>query len=421
LNYQKSKTFEKTYISLLFFLCGILLPNLLFAFLSAKTPFQVFTEYKVQTALLFLLLFILFYTAYKIRNFPQVHVGRTLFFFLLWYAAGYIVISIIITGKITVLYWLINIALQYVTVFLWNIVLKKIQKKTFIVLPGGIADELINSNELPFTITVLNKPDFSEIQQKIDGIVLDTLIQRSSNWVRFISKCQLNGISVYNAEDIYEKATGRVSLMHLSEGILEEFNTNYWYTGFKRAIDIFLILIALPVILPVIALTALAIKLESPGPVIFKQKRIGAKAKEYTMYKFRSMVDMEDKKNAAFAQKEDKRVTRVGKLIRGNRIDELPQLWNIIKGNMSLIGPRPEQVDFVEQFKESIPYYGYRHMVKPGISGWSQVIRGYTADEESTREKLEYDLYYIKHFSFWLDMIIAVKTIKTIFTGFGAR
>jgi len=133
------------------------------------------------------------------------------------------------------------------------------------------------------------------------------------------------------------------------------------------------------------------------------------------------MTHRASEERARFAKTGDQRVTRVGTVIRKFRLDELPQFWNILVGDMSLIGPRPEQVGFVEQFERDIPYYSYRHLVRPGVTGWAQVNHGYAADHEETRKKLEHDLYYVKHFSFWLDLLIAFKTVGTIFTGFGAR
>ena len=168
-------------------------------------------------------------------------------------------------------------------------------------------------------------------------------------------------------------------------------------------------------------LTALAIRLESPGPALFVQNRVGQKGREFKIYKFRSMRIDSERHGAQFATAGDERITRIGRFIRKTRLDELPQFWNILKGDMSLIGPRPEQKAFVENFEHSIPFYNYRHIVKPGISGWAQVMQGYTADNDTTQIKVEYDFYYIKHFSFSLDVLIFFKTIKTMLTGFGAR
>ena len=168
-------------------------------------------------------------------------------------------------------------------------------------------------------------------------------------------------------------------------------------------------------------LTAIAIRLESPGKVIFVQERVGQGGRLFKIYKFRSMRFDAEKHGAQLAQQNDARITRVGKFIRKTRIDELPQFINVLKGDMSLIGPRPEQLGFVKEFEKTIPFYNYRHIVKPGISGWAQVTQGYASNEDETALKVQYDFYYIKHISFALDVLIVLKTIQTMLTGFGAR
>jgi lipopolysaccharide/colanic/teichoic acid biosynthesis glycosyltransferase len=168
-------------------------------------------------------------------------------------------------------------------------------------------------------------------------------------------------------------------------------------------------------------ITALLIKWESPGPVLFLQERVGQGNRSFFIYKFRSMCHDSEKNGAQFAKNNDMRVTRVGAVIRKLRIDELPQFFNVLKGDMSLIGPRPEQRVFVEKFEKEIPFYSYRHIVRPGISGWAQVMHGYAADTDETKLKIEHDFFYIKNFSLWLDILIIFKTFRTIVTGFGSR
>ena len=176
-----------------------------------------------------------------------------------------------------------------------------------------------------------------------------------------------------------------------------------------------------PLMLLFMFIMALVIKIETPGPVLFIQDRVGQGGKKFRILKLRSMTSGSEHERSQFTTENDKRITRVGALIRRFRLDEIPQIFNILKGEMSLIGPRPEQPEFVRKFGEKIPFYDYRHTVKPGITGWAQVSLGYVADEESTWNKLEYDLYYIKHQSFWLDILIVMKTIGTVLSGFGAR
>jgi len=186
-------------------------------------------------------------------------------------------------------------------------------------------------------------------------------------------------------------------------------------------LDVGVVLVTAPVSVPIGLLAAIAIKLGSPGPLFFVQERIGQRGKRFRMIKFRSMRTDAENEGARFAARTDERITRVGSFLRQTRIDELPQFWNVLKGEMSVIGPRPEQPDFVTSFEASIPFYGYRHLVKPGITGWAQVHFGYAASEEDTRNKLEYDLYYARHCSIWLDLAIIFRTFRTIFTGDGAR
>ena len=193
------------------------------------------------------------------------------------------------------------------------------------------------------------------------------------------------------------------------------------YLNTKRALDIVAIVTVLPFIAVIMVLTAVAIKLESSGNVFFWQKRVGMNGKVFNMLKFRSMTSDSEKHGSQFAQSNDMRVTRVGKFIRKFRIDELPQMWNVVKGDMSIIGPRPEQEQFVNEFNKTIPNYSLRHIVRPGITGLAQTEQGYVADENGTVTKLRYDMYYIRNLSFMTDFQITLKTIYTILTGFGAR
>jgi exopolysaccharide biosynthesis polyprenyl glycosylphosphotransferase len=173
---------------------------------------------------------------------------------------------------------------------------------------------------------------------------------------------------------------------------------------------------------PVILITAIAIKLDSRGPALFKQERIGENGRIFKVYKFRSMrTDAELNSGPVWAQEDDPRITRVGRIIRNLRIDEIPQMWNVLKGDMSFVGPRPERPHFVNELRKSVPYYDQRHTVKPGITGWAQVLYPYGASENDALQKLKYDLYYVKHMSVVMDLLIVVKTIKIVLFGRGSR
>lgn len=196
---------------------------------------------------------------------------------------------------------------------------------------------------------------------------------------------------------------------------------SFKYLSIKRIIDCSAIVLVFPIALGIAVIAAIAIKLESPGKVFFWQKRVGMNGKVFNMLKFRSMTSDSEKNGSQFAQSNDMRVTHIGKFIRKFRVDEIPQFWNVLRGEMSIIGPRPEQEVFVNEFNKTIPNYSLRHIVRPGITGIAQTEQGYVANAEATITKLEYDLYYIKNMSLLTDAQITLKTVCTILTGFGAR
>ena len=266
----------------------------------------------------------------------------------------------------------------------------------------------------------LKEPELNGV--RMDGIVADLHSPSlSAEWEKFLATCTLNHIPVYHIKQIQESITGRVSIDKLSENEYGSLLPPPLYMTFKRLADTAAVLMTFPITLPIMALTAIAVKLDSPGPALFIQERVGQGNRSFRIYKFRSMGCDSEKDGAKLAECGDMRVTRVGRFIRKTRLDEFPQFFNVLKGDMSLIGPRPEQRVFVDRFEEEIPFYIYRHVVKPGITGWAQVVHGYAGDAGDTRIKIEHDFYYIKHFSLWIDLLIVFKTIKTILTGFGAR
>ncbi|MGB6006496.1 sugar transferase [Castellaniella sp.] len=266
----------------------------------------------------------------------------------------------------------------------------------------------------------LMQPDLQGV--RYDAVVADL---RGSNmtpeWERFLAHCILAHIPVFHVRQVMEGLSGRVRIDHLSENEVGTLLPSPLYTVSKRLIDIVAVLVILPVALPLMVATALAIRLDSPGSAVFVQNRVGLGNRDFRIYKFRSMRVDAESDGARLARDGDDRITRVGAFIRKTRLDELPQLWNVLKGDMSLIGPRPEQRVFVDQFDAEIPFYIYRHVVRPGITGWAQVMQGYAGDADATRVKIQHDFYYIKHFSLWLDILIVFKTVRIVLTGWGAR
>lgn len=243
---------------------------------------------------------------------------------------------------------------------------------------------------------------------------------------RELLMAKLRGTMVVDIRSFYEHVAHRLPITQINDEWLLagdgfSLNTRGALRRLKRALDMLIASLLLVPAAPIMLLTALIVRLESPGPVIYTQKRVGLHEKEFTVYKFRSMRQDAEKNGAVWAGADDARATRFGRLIRKVRIDELPQIWNVLKGDMSFIGPRPERMEFVRRLEEKIPYYALRHTVKPGLTGWAQVCYPYGASEEDARCKLEYDLYYIKNMSVLLDIKIILKTIGVVLFPKGAR
>lgn len=336
---------------------------------------------------------------------------------LVWAAIGYGVLFIL---RLSYSVYFLAFSLLAVLIFLWaaGYVRNRYGQFRVAYIDKGKVTNLPNMKRIEW-VKLMQPINLSEAQADI--VMADLRADLGDEWEEFLADCTLKHIPVYHSSRLIEAVSGRVKIDHLYENDLGSLLPSRGYLLIKRLVDVLLILCSLPLVIPVMIVTAVLIVLESRGGVFFFQERIGQGGKPFTVYKFRSMCKDSEKSGAQFAQANDMRVTRVGRVIRKTRIDELPQFFNVLKGEMSLIGPRPEQKKFVDEFKKEIPFYDYRHIVRPGISGWAQVVHGYAADTEDTRVKLEHDFYYIKNFSFSLDLLIIFKTIQTMLTGFGAR
>ena len=261
------------------------------------------------------------------------------------------------------------------------------------------------------------------VQKARAGIVVVALAERRGVLpLQEMMRCKLQGLEVVDAPTFYEIVQGKLMLEHMTPSWII-FSTGFRRTAlidvYKRCVDLVLSVIGLLVTAPFFPLVALAIKLDSPGPLFFKQLRVGNGEKPFMLYKFRSMRQDAERNGAVWAVKNDARVTAVGRFLRNSRIDEIPQLYNVLKGDMSFIGPRPERPEFVEGLKKDIYYYSKRHTIKPGLTGWAQVRYPYGATVEDAIEKLRYDLYYIKNLSFFLDTQIIFETVKVVLFGRG--
>ncbi len=259
-------------------------------------------------------------------------------------------------------------------------------------------------------------PDLSDL----DGVVVDTGAPGSEARSELLSHLKLGHVRLYSVDALAEMLTGR-KMLPSHENELWQLDGNPAYDVVKRVMDVSAVIVTLPVWLPLCLLVALAVRLDSPGPSLFSQARVGLNGRSFRLWKFRSMQHSPAPASARFALRDDPRITRLGRFIRRTRLDELPQLWNVLIGDMSLIGPRPEQVQFVEGFARRIHAYPYRHLVRPGLTGWAQVLQGYAGTEDETAVKLSYDLYYVAHYSMALDLLIAYKTVRIVLGGFGSR
>jgi lipopolysaccharide/colanic/teichoic acid biosynthesis glycosyltransferase len=254
-------------------------------------------------------------------------------------------------------------------------------------------------------------------------MAVDLKVVLSERVAQFISSCDVAGYSIRPFTSVYEEHTGRVPLVHLAEGweisspLLE---VAPWLPG-KRAVDTLATVITAPFWLVLAGLVALYLKVSTRGPALFKQERVGFGGEPFIMYKFRTMGEDAEVNGPSFAAEKDERLIRGGRFLRKSRLDEIPQLWNVVKGEMSLVGPRAEQVPFADIFSRQIPFYAHRNLVRPGITGWAQVNYGYADDQADTIEKLTYDLYYIKHMSPVMDLRVLWKSVWTVLSGFGAR
>ena len=268
------------------------------------------------------------------------------------------------------------------------------------------------------------KTNFNKIDyEKIEGIVIGNNVDMTQNDIDKIFYLKSKGFNVINVLNWCEIYLHRIPpyMINNKFKIIEKFNSidESYNIRVKRIGDFIVSLFLLFITLPLSILTALFIYLEDFGPIFYSQVRTGFRGEKIIIYKFRSMIKNAEKKGPQWAKNEDKRITKIGKIIRATRIDELPQLLSVLDGTMSLIGPRPERPVFEEKFLEEIPFYKYRTIVKPGISGWAQVNYPYGASLEDSINKLSYDIYYINHISFLLDLLILIKTIKTVFNAKG--
>ena len=287
------------------------------------------------------------------------------------------------------------------------------------IVPGGKVDRIMG---LPRTPTIfLDAPILNN--RSVGAIIADLHADLEPQWERFLAEAALSGRAVYHYRQVWEAETGKVQISHLSENTFGSLIPSLLYQKLKRSVDIVACVLLMPLVFLLIAGSAIAIRLDSPGAVFFRQRRMGFRGKGFYVLKLRTMTEANDgnDRERSITLSDDLRITRVGRFLRKSRLDELPQIFNILRGEMSWIGPRPEAVSLSRWYETEIPFYQYRHIVRPGITGWAQVNQGHVASIDEVHDKLQYDFYYVKNLSYWLDIVIALRTLRVILSGFGAK
>jgi len=285
-------------------------------------------------------------------------------------------------------------------------------------------DDVVDSSKIVKLDTLIS--EYSE-KNEVDEILVAVDDRRKGLPVEDLLQCKLNGVEVLDVVDFFERESGRIMLEFVTAGWMvfsDGFNNGTVRSTSKRFFDVIASIVLLIATWPMMLLTIIAIWLEEGfrAPILYRQQRIGINGQSFDVLKFRSMsIDAEKDGKAVWAKQNDSRVTRVGNFIRRCRVDELPQIINVLKGDMAFVGPRPERPQFVDQLSQRIPHYAARHQVKPGIAGWAQLCYPYGADDNDARQKLQYDLYYVKNHSMFLDCLILVQTVEVVLFGKGAR
>jgi len=357
-----------------------------------------------------------FYIFRNVSSFPGV---RATSFIIPSFSSAYVITSLFLVvtrEEFSKLQMLLSFALSVGFLFGVFFAIRRVRRPVLAVVPFGNVAPLFELNAIDWRLLT------NQDTQDHWPIVADLRAELPETWVRFIAESALQGRPVYNVKQVIESLGGRVEIEHLSENHFGSLAPNEIYASAKRYIDFVASLAFIALTFWMLLGIAIAIRLETPGPAIYRQKRMGQGGLIFTIYKFRSMRRVTPEEEGDNTHSHDAvRITRLGSILRRSRLDELPQILNIMRGEMSWIGPRPEAVSLSEQYEAALPFYRYRHVVRPGITGWAQVNQGHVVGTDAARLKLQYDFFYIRNFSLWLDVLVALKTLRVIFTGSGAR
>jgi lipopolysaccharide/colanic/teichoic acid biosynthesis glycosyltransferase len=398
---------------------GFLLAVALPGFVANRMSIESAIDFGDPTFVGTLWAFLLGYMALrKVTAYPGVR--ATAFILPSFFGAYAVVAAVILLMRLEYSTVQFSLSLGASVVFFYVIFfLARLTKKTELaIVPVGDFQRLFGLEQVSWQI--IPEPEASRGSAPI---VVDLRADLSPEWERFVTDTALAGRPVYNAKQVFESLSGRVLIEHLSENTFGSLTPSSIYASAKRHCDGFLALVALVLLLPVLLLIGLLIRIDSEGPALFRQQRTGLGGRPFTVYKYRTMRTTQAAPDAQseVTVQNDPRITRFGRFLRKVRIDELPQILNVLRGEMSWIGPRPEAVNLSAVYAAELPFYRYRHLVRPGITGWAQVHQGHVTSLEDTEVKLQYDFFYVKHFSLWLDILVVLKTIRVVFTGDGAR
>lgn len=356
---------------------------------------------------------------YKIRSYISVII-IDIICFMIWFFYSW--------DLSLVVFMLIFVSFQVLLTVLISIVVFKLRYVTIYgngEMKNRVLDSIQHFQEYQYIDFTGAKEEFPKfVQENNISLIILCREKLASSEIREILAMKLKGVEVKSYFDYMIENEGKIEVEFITEEwLLQAYGfkilRSQIQNNIKRVFDIIMAIIIGVMTLPVMAVAAIIVRFESPGPIIYSQDRVGENGKEFKVHKFRSMRNDAEKDGAKWAQVNDPRVTKFGNFMRKTRIDELPQLINVLKGEMSFIGPRPERMVFIKELEKEIPYYNLRHMVKPGLTGWAQVMYPYGASVEDARRKLEYDLYYIKHHSLYLDLMIMFMTFKTVVFGKG--
>lgn len=397
-----------------------------YAIAAAITPELLALDlYYVSLAASVLAITLAFWTYRNIAAFPGI---RSSYYILPVFLSSFVAVFTVLflarlgySRPLLVTSFVVALAWFYLVYFM----IQRRQTLEIAVVPFGRVDSLYGIEQVEWA--VLGAPALPPSAQLLTAD-FDSDLPRE--WLNFLAECALQGVTVLHFKQLRQSLTGQVQTEHLSENADGALAPSANYIALKRIADTLLALALLPVMVPLFVIVGIAIKLDSPGPVFFRQVRIGYRGRAFTVWKFRTMRAAaaprtasvsHDPRERAITREDDPRITPLGRFLRRTRIDELPQIINVLRGEMSWIGPRPEALELSRWYETELPFYRYRQVVRPGISGWAQVSQGHVADLDSVLKKLNFDFFYISRFSLWLDVLIVLRTIKTMLTGYGSR